>query len=326
MFSKYKKKILISAAFGALIFLGFSIYADFDNLVSAMARFNWYYFPLILALSFGNYIFRFFKWEYYRKLLGIKVKPKLSFLIFLSSFVMSVTPGKLGEILKSYLLKEETGTPVSKSAPIILAERLTDFIAIIVLCLLGAFVFGYGKEIIIVIGIIFIGFTFMLSSRKASLFVISLLEKISFLKKRIHHFHTAYESVYQMIKLKPLGVALSLSIVGWFLECLGFYIVLNEFSGSIETTVNVLTATFIYGFATLVGAIAMLPGGLGLTEASLTGLLQILKIPKDISVASTIIIRLATLWFGVAVGIVAVYFYQRYTQKNLDNFEIDKVS
>ena len=129
-----------------------------------------------------------------------------------------------------------------------------------------------------------------------------------------------------MIKPKPLGVALSLSIIGWFMECVGFYIVLNEFSGSIETTVNVLTATFIYGFATLVGAIAMLPGGLGLTEASLTGLLQILKIPKDISVASTIIIRLATLWFGVAVGIVSVYFYQRYTKKKLDNIEIDKVS
>ncbi|KXK03206.1 MAG: hypothetical protein UZ04_CHB001001606 [Chlorobi bacterium OLB4] len=83
---------------------------------------------------------------------------------------MSVTPGKLGEILKSYLIKEETGTPVSKSAPIILAERLTDFISMILLCLVGAFVFDYGKEIIILIGICFLGFTIMLSSRKASFF------------------------------------------------------------------------------------------------------------------------------------------------------------
>lgn len=325
MFSKYKKKILLSAAIGALIFLGFSIYADFDNLVSALVRFNWYYFPIILTLSFGNYIFRFFKWEYYRKLIGIDVSPKLSFLIFLSSFVMSVTPGKLGEILKSYLIKEETGTPVSKSAPIILAERLTDFISMTLLCLVGAFVFDYGKEIIILIGICFLGFTIMLSSRKASFFIISLFEKISFLKKRIHHFHNAYESVYQMIRLKPLLSALTLSIIGWFMECFGFYIVLNEFSVDVEHSVTVLTATFIYGFATLVGAIAMLPGGLGLTEASLTGLLQLLKIPKNISVASTIIIRLATLWFGVFIGIVSVYFYQRYSNKNISELNVNKV-
>ena len=38
----------------------------------------------------------------------------------------------------------------------------------------------------------------------------------------------------------------------------------------------------------------MLPGGLGVTEASLTGLMVLMKIPKDISVVSTFIIRVAT--------------------------------
>ena len=57
---------------------------------------------------------------------------------------MSVTPGKLGEILKSYLLKEENGTEVSKSMPIVFAERLTDFISIVLLSIIGAFVFNYG--------------------------------------------------------------------------------------------------------------------------------------------------------------------------------------
>jgi uncharacterized protein (TIRG00374 family) len=227
----------------------------------------------------------------------------------------------MGEVLKSYLLKEENGTPVSKSAPIILAERLTDFISIVMLCIVGAYVFDYGQTFIIIIGIIFIAFALMLSSKKLSLGFIGFLEKISFLSKHIHKFHTAYDSIYKLVKIKPLIIAVIISIAAWFFECLGFYIVLNVFSVTTGIEVSLLIATFIYGFSTLIGAIAFLPGGLGLTDASLTGLMQILKIPANVSVASTIIIRTATLWFGVLVGIVAVSIYQKHSHKSLESLE-----
>lgn len=322
MFSKYKKKILFSAVAGAVIFLAFSVYADFDKLMEAFGQFNWLFFPLILALSFCNYIFRFAKWEYYRKILGIELSTKKSFLIFLSAFVMSVTPGKMGEVLKSYLLKEENGTPVAKSAPIVLAERLTDFISIIILCIAGAFVFDYGKDVIIIIGIIFIGLTLLISWKKACLYLISLLEKVKFLSKHVEKFHTAYESIYSLVRFKPLVIATVISIISWFFECIGFYIVLNVFSTTTNIEVSLLTATFIYGFSTLIGAIAMLPGGLGVTEATLTGLLQYLSIPKSVSVASTIIIRIATLWFAVIVGIFAVIIYQKVSHKDLEDLQV----
>ena len=79
-----------------------------------------------------------------------------------------------------------------------------------------------------------------------------------------------------------------------------------------------MTATFIYAFSTIVGAIAMMPGGVGATEATLTGLMLLLQIPKDISVASTIIIRVSTLWFAVLVGIIALYIYQLMTNRKID--------
>jgi uncharacterized protein (TIRG00374 family) len=321
LFSKYKKKILLSAAFGALIFLGISVFADFDKLVTALGKFNWLYFPLILALSFSNYVARFFKWEYYLKILKIKVAPLLSFKIFLSAFVMSVTPGKMGEVLKSYLLKEETGTPIAKSAPIIIAERITDFISIIIICIIGAYFFDYGRSIIIAVGIFFIGVTLILSFQKLSIAIIDSLEKIKFISKHVHKIHVAYESIYQLVKIKPLVIAILMSLVAWLFECGGFYFVLRIFSSTSNIETSLLTASFIYCFSTLVGAIAMLPGGLGVTEASLTGLLIILKIPKDVSAASTIIIRVATLWFAVVVGVIAVYFYNKHSKHKLDELD-----
>ena len=324
MFSKYKKKILLSVTFGAIVFLAISIYADFGNLLISFSKFNWYWLPVILSLSFANYVVRFFKWQYYLRILNIRIKPYKSILIFFSSFIMSVTPGKMGEVLKSFLLKEETGTPVSVSAPIILAERITDFLSIVILCLVGAVVFDYGRDIVILTGVFFLLLTVVLSSRKLSLKIIYLFEKIKFTSKHAEKLYTAYESTYNLIKLKPLLIVVGMSVVAWFFECLGFYIVLRVFTSITNIEVTVLTATFIYTFSTLIGAIAMLPGGLGATEASITGLLIFLKIPKDISVAATIIIRVATLWFAVLVGVIAVQIYGKGSKIQISDIEETK--
>jgi uncharacterized protein (TIRG00374 family) len=318
LFSKYKKKILLSVVFGAVIYLAFSIYADFDKLLISFGKFNWWWLPLILALSFGNYIFRFLKWQYYTKIINIEIPVKKSFLIFLSAFVMSVTPGKMGEVLKSYLLKEENGTAISKSAPIIIAERLTDFISIVLLCISGAYVFNYGQSLVILVGVFFLGVTVIISYRKLSLKLISFLEKIKFISKHIHKIHTAYDSIYNLVKIKPLIIATLISLVSWFFECMGFFIVLKVFAQTSNIDVSLMTATFIYAFSTIVGAIAMMPGGVGATEATLTGLMLLLQIPKDISVASTIIIRVSTLWFAVLVGIIALYIYQLMTNRKIE--------
>lgn len=323
MFNKYKKKILISIAIGALVYLAFSIYADFDKLISAFFNFNWLWLPIILTLSFLNFIFRFFKWHYYLNILEIKLAYKTSFLIFLSAFTMSVTPGKMGEVLKSYLLKEENGTPVSKSIPIVLAERLTDFLSIVLLCLLGSVVFNYGQTIIIIIGLIFIFTILMLSMRSVSLKIIGFFENFNFLKKHIQKIHTAYESIYSMVIIKPLIIATIISLISWSFECIGFYLVINIFSESSGLGISILSATFIYTFSTIIGAIAMMPGGVGVTEASLTGLLVFSKIPKDISVASTLMIRLATLWFAVLVGVIAIIIFQKITNKKIENINYE---
>lgn len=323
MFNKYKKKILLSIVIGAVVYLAFSIYADFDKLLNAFLQFNWLWLPVILSLSFLNYIFRFFKWHYYLKILEIKLSYKTSFLIFLSAFTMSVTPGKMGEVLKSYLLKEENGTPVSKSAPIVLAERLTDFVSIVLLCILGSIVFKYQQVLIVIIGLFFILSIILLSIRGLSLKIIGFFERISFLKKHIQKIHTSYESVYVMLKIKPLIIATFISLISWFFECVGFYLVINIFSNPIGLEISMLSATFIYAFSTLIGAIAMLPGGVGMTEASLTGLLVLSNIPKDISVASTIMIRLATLWFAVLVGVFAIFVFQKSTNSKIENINAE---
>jgi uncharacterized protein (TIRG00374 family) len=69
-----------------------------------------------------------------------------------------------------------------------------------------------------------------------------------------------------------------------------------------------IQAAFILSISSLVGAASMLPGGLAAADGSLAGLLLVLGVTHDASVAAaaTLIIRFATLWFGVAVGLIGL--------------------
>ena len=111
--------------------------------------------PLILLVTLGNYLLRFVKWQYYLRQIGVVgLKRWDSFLIYFSGLGMTVTPGKVGEWLKSYLLKEVHGTPVTKSAPILIAERLTDSVALLIIAGAGVFVFGQGTWPIVAVIIV----------------------------------------------------------------------------------------------------------------------------------------------------------------------------
>lgn len=290
-----------------VLYLAFTIYADFNQVISAFGKFNLLLVPVLLILSFLNYFVRFIKWDYYLSVVKVKMKKTDSLSTFMSGLIMSVTPAKLGEVLKSVLVKEITGEPISKTAPIILAERITDFLSLLLIAIVGAFVFDYGGNITILVTVFFIILIIIISNKQIALPLINFSEKIPFVRKYIHNIHSAYESSYQLLKIKPLILMTLVSLISWGFECWGYYIILLNFN----VDFGLLWASFSYSFSTIVGAISMLPGGLGLTEGSLTFLLVKKKIPVDISVATTFIVRVVTLWFAVIVGIVSLTIYQK---------------
>jgi uncharacterized protein (TIRG00374 family) len=324
LFQKYKKRIIYSIIFGAVVYLALSVYANFGQLGIAFGKFNWLMLPFILLLSLGNYLMRFLKWDYYLKVLGIRLDKKMSLLIFLSSFIMSITPGKVGEVFKSYLLKEYNGTPIARSAPIVLAERITDFLSLILLSMVGVWMFGYDSRLIIIVGAFFVILVILLSSKTISHTIIGYFERFSVISKISHKIYISYDSIYQMIKIKELLVTIIFSIFAWFFECLGLYFVINSFGVDNLVHVDIFVSTFIYGFATIAGAVTMLPGGLGATDASITFLLVSLKnVANSIAVAATLLIRVATLWFAVIVGIIAVLIYQKVSHRKISELSLE---
>ena len=305
---KLKRKMLIGVAIGALVYVALSFYMGWEGIRAAAASFRWTLLPLLLALSLVNYGVRFAKWHYYLKRVGVALPAYDSLLVFLAGLMFSITPGKLGEVVKAYLVKARIGTRVSVVAPIVLAERLTDLTALVLLSLWGALVFEYGRTALLAGAALTAAGLLFVSSRRL---VIGSLKRFSHLPRvgrNVERVELMYESSAQLLAPLPLLVATLLSVVSWGAECVAFAWTFNGF----DQPVSLGKASFTYAISTIVGALTMLPGGLGLTEASLTGLAQELM-GKSEAVAgmATIIVRVCTLWFAVALGAVAMAHLSR---------------
>lgn len=297
---KAKTKILIVILMGFLLILSLLFYGDVSKVADSIRYFSWSYLPLILALSFGNYIIRFLRWEYYLKRLGIGIESKYSFDVFMAGLFMSISPGKMGELVKSYLIKKQNNTPISESAPVVVAERATDFIAVLVLTAIGSYSFKYGKTVMwagIILIALFLG---IICYQKLLFSLLAPFERIKSAVTITEKIKDSYKNMLELIMPVPLIIATVLGIVAWFAECLGFYLVSKGFTLSF----TILQATFIYAFSTLAGALTMIPAGLLGTEGSMTGLVVMLNVSRAKAVSATIFIRICTLWFAVAIGLL----------------------
>lgn len=320
MLEKLKQRTLISIAFAGILYLAITIYIDFNLLIESFKKFDLLLLPVLLLLSLLNYFARFYKWDYYLSILKINLSKKDSLLIFMSGLLMSVTPGKIGELLKAYLVKTVNKTPASVTAPIIFAERATDFLSLTILALFGAYIYDYGRNAALVISIIILIGIFILTNRKVFDSLMIVFSKIKFVHKRIESIEQLYHSTYTLLKLRPLIIAVGISVLSWGFECFGYYLVINNF----VNTIGVSWSFFSYSFSTIVGAVSMLPGGLGVTEGSFLLMLTSKGLSASDAAATTFITRVVTLWFAVLVGIVAVFFFQRKFGKiNFNNNDLE---
>ena len=131
------KKWLLLAVLTVGVFVVLVGYGDFGSTIDEIGNLPISYLLAGLGLALSNYLLRFLRWAFYLKVLKIEAPVVISALVFLSGLAMSITPGKAGELVKCYLLNSKTQVPVSRSAPVVVMERLTDVISVIILGLTG---------------------------------------------------------------------------------------------------------------------------------------------------------------------------------------------
>jgi len=283
-----------------------ALYGDGPRMVVALAHFRWQYLPLILGLTLFNYFWRFIKWQYYLRRLNIQIRRWKSFWVFISGLSMAITPGKVGELLKSYLLKRSTGAAMSRTSPVIMAERLTDGIAMLGLAATGLVLYRFGWELLLVLLISGLAVIALIQNRALALRVLGFGERQPVVSRIAHLIRAFYESSYTLLRWRPLLLAVLIGLISWSGECWALYFVFRGLG--VPPSVDLfIKATFILAVSSLVGSVSGLPGGLGTAAGSMLGLTRLLISPSaTLGGAATLLIRLCTLWFGLGLGLIAL--------------------
>ena len=298
-------KVWLVILFAVVVYLIMGIYADFGSLLSAIEKFNWVFIPLMLILVLIAYLIRFLKWSLFLKSAGVHLKLKDNLFVFFSGMGMIITPAKVGEIWKGWLIRDINGEKLSKTVPVVITDRVTDVIGLVILSLLGILYYKEGIYILAALLLIFAAFFVAIRSEKISGMLISVLEKRA--GKYSKDIKTMHATFLQLMHPKNIVGLSFLSAFAWFFECLALYFVIIGFGQSI----SIILSTFVFSFASLIGAISMIPGGLGIAEATISGMLQYFGLTSVDSVGAAIIIRFGTLWFGAILGFSVHFIFKK---------------
>jgi uncharacterized protein (TIRG00374 family) len=304
-------KVVLPVFLAAGVYLVLLIYGHGHDLGTALGRFRPIYLVPVLALVLVNYALRFARWHYYLRRCHVDVPLRESAAVFFSGFAMSITPARVGELLKCVLLRDEMGVKMSVSVPVVVADRVSDVLAVCILVAAGTVRYSAARGAslaaigLTVVIVIVLGFSPWVASAASALF-----------RKRFARGSEASAAAAQeagrifavLLRGRPLIFGTLLGVAAWFSECVALYVVLG---GLGSTTLTLYAATFIYALSTLGGALSLLPGGLGVTEIGMTALLVVFGIARDVAVAAVLIVRLCTLWFAAALGLVVYLLHRR---------------
>jgi uncharacterized protein (TIRG00374 family) len=309
-------RILLGVAAGVAVYVGFSIWAGAHSVGRALASFAWMAALGGVGLAFANYLVRFVRWHYYLRVLDLAVPLGESLLVFLGGFALTVTPGKLGETIKAFLLRESRGIPAARTAPIVIAERFTDLLGLLLLTGVGVLRFEVDRRFLAA-GAVLVGLGLLVVSVESiAALALRLAARVPGVRRFAPKLEEFYRSTATLLRPAPLAVAVVLSVVSWSFECVAFWLVVRGFPGA---SVALRAAVFIYATMTVAGALSFLPGGLGVTEMGMLGLLGKLGTGtgRSVAAAATFVTRACTLWFAVAVGLAALVVFARRTRVKL---------
>jgi glycosyltransferase 2 family protein len=256
----------------------------------------------LAGLSLLNYGLRFLRWEAFLRRTGTRLPLGASLILYFAAYLMVITPGKIGEVFKAALMRERFAVPLARGVPIVLAERIYDFLGVLLLAAAGLSVWPGPL----------VGVRGGLAAAAAvpallALFHVKpvrdgLLARLA-ARPQLARFRDGLEgataTLGHLLGAREALWAVLLSTAAWACECGGMWLVCR----GLGLDVPVLQAFFVYAAGTLVGSLSFLPGGLGGTEATIVWLLGRVGVAHPAAAAAALIVRLFTLWLAVLVGL-----------------------
>lgn len=300
--AKWVRAISISTAIAAAAYLTTVLWVGRSQVAAALKLISVETLIGLVGLSVTNYALRFLRWHYYIRKLGSTISIRHNFRIYIAGFALTTTPGKAGEMARSLWLRPY-GVPVKLSVAAFFAERLQDFIAVLLLACFGATLYPHGIWLLsISLGVLLVGLVVLFVpsiSHAAENWVIVHRAQSTALARRLSDI---LDHTRMCLTPGRFCAGLVVGLFAWGAEAWAFSILLQAMGHSLGMVIPLA----IFSLSMLAGAVSFMPGGLGGSEATMLVLLRLYGTPLPIAVAATLLIQLTTLWFAVLLGIIAL--------------------
>ena len=279
-------------------------YQDHEKIFAALGQVGVQGLLFLCLFSSVNYSLRFLRWHYLMRQLGDEPGLWEGLLCYFSGFALTTTPAKAGEAVRALYFWRRRGIRYSHTLSCLFTERTMDALAAMLVGTLALYMFENLRWVGAVLTVGIVGVVVFIGYHERLLRYLDWLRLI-----RWRWFNRLLDGVpvflaraKHQFRPRPFTLGVVLGVVAWSVEGLAFAWLAHRLGGES----SVLLYMSIFCIALVVGGLTFLPGGLGGTEVVMYGLTVASGMGSTEALAATLLIRLATLWYAVALGLLAI--------------------
>lgn len=312
---------------GIIIFIYLIIDIGPDIIISTLIGISPYVLILIITLMFLTFLISNFVWQLIFKKQKISISYLKSLkLLFIGVFYAIITPSRVGGYSKILYLKEETNEPTGKLFVNVFVYNLIQAIPFYLILVIAAFLIVEQFPDLffwILVYVSVIGFLMLLFIKKERgektiyLFIKYLIPKR--LKGYLNEFSQTFYKDFPRIRdfILPFIICIFIQIINFTL----LYILALELG--IETPFHIFIV--LYSIASLISAIPVTIGGLGIKEAALLGLFAPFNIAAEKIVALSLTAYILSALLFALPGFFLSLQYTRSNKKLSKLKDIDNI-
>jgi glycosyltransferase 2 family protein len=297
-------RTVLCAVIIVIFYTIFILFSDLEKFSSEFEKIDLLFVPVIIAVHLVSLLVCSVRQKVLLDALDIKLSLRQNIVFQFAGYSLSITPGGIGELIKSHFLKKIHSKDYMETIPVVFAEKYYNLLASVLLITVMLF-FRNNLDIqiiVVIIWILLIGALVMIKNQKV--FPMSKIPRVWILKNLLKNV-TSFSKI--LATLSESGIFIKcfcLGLVAVVADAVAIYFCFLAFDihyNFIDSTLSVVTSI-------TVGAISFLPGGIGVTELSMAGLLVKSGIVVSVALALTIFIRFMITWSSVIIGLITLRF------------------
>lgn len=267
--------------------------SDVKEIISVISKIHPIWIILAILVYNINWFLRGYRWKIILDSMGHKIGLKESILLtILGNFANLITPAKIGDFIRAFVLKRNNNVDISKGLSSVIIDRILDFF--------GVGILAYISFTIISKDIPLPEWVKMLIDNSIYILIIGFIIIGTIFRFR----YPLLESIRPICKPKKIVVLCCISIILWIFEISTMVILF--YSLNLDMNIPLIMSSVMV--ANLTKALPLTPGGIGTYEGTVAVMLTVGGLPYALSLTIGILDHCIKNIYTVVFGTFALSY------------------